>query len=230
MSAIRILHVDDEPDIREIVGMALSMNPNYEVRACSSGSEAVATISTWQPSLILLDVMMPGMDGPTTLAELRKDSRTTEIPVVFMTARAQTREVEHFISLGAQGVISKPFDPMTLADQVGSHLQTTRMEALRDIFKQRARADAILLSPFQASLDKAVSEDDLKQIKVIAHGLAGTAGIYGFDNVSRDAAALEEAVIARLEGSGAREDVTSILRELLGGLARVSGIPQGGVA
>ncbi len=62
--------------------------------------------------------MMPGMDGPSTLARLRGNPQTSEIPVVFMTARAQTREVEHFITLGAQGVISKPFDPMTLASQV----------------------------------------------------------------------------------------------------------------
>jgi CheY-like chemotaxis protein len=66
--------------------------------------------------------MMPGMDGPATLTQLRKNPQTTAIPVLFMTARAQTREVEHFIALGAQGVISKPFDPMTLASQVQSHL------------------------------------------------------------------------------------------------------------
>lgn len=123
MSAIRILHVDDEPDIREVVDISLSLNPDFQVRACSSGTEAVPTALEWSPSLILLDVMMPGMDGPTTLTQLRKNPRTSDIPVLFMTARAQTREVEHFIALGAQGVISKPFDPMTLASQVRSHLQ-----------------------------------------------------------------------------------------------------------
>ena len=123
MSAIRILHVDDEPDIREVVDMSLGLNPNFEVRACASGAEAIATAAEWSPFLILLDVMMPGMDGPTTFAQLRKNPQTSQIPVVFMTARAQTREVEHFIALGAQGVISKPFDPMTLAFQVQSHLQ-----------------------------------------------------------------------------------------------------------
>lgn len=123
MSEIRILHVDDEPDIREVVDMSLALNPDFQVRACASGAEAIKTAVEWSPYLILLDVMMPGMDGPTTLSQLRKIPQTSEIPVIFMTARAQAREVEQFISLGAQGVISKPFDPMTLASQVQGHLQ-----------------------------------------------------------------------------------------------------------
>jgi two-component system, OmpR family, response regulator len=123
MSAIRILHVDDEPDIREVVEISLALDPKLEVRACTSGADAVTAATEWSPSLILLDVMMPGMDGPTTLAQLRGNPQTAAIPVIFMTARAQAREVEQFIALGAQGVISKPFDPVTLASQVHTHLQ-----------------------------------------------------------------------------------------------------------
>ncbi len=78
--------------------------------------------AAWEPDVILMDVMMPVMDGPQTLTHLRADARTAKIPVVFMTARAQTREVEHFLSLGAAGVIAKPFDPMTLADAVRAFL------------------------------------------------------------------------------------------------------------
>jgi CheY-like chemotaxis protein len=126
MNAIRILHVDDEPDIREIVDLSLSLNPEFEVRACGSGAEAIAAAAEWSPELILLDVMMPRMDGPTTLSQLRNNPQTSAIPVLFMTARAQTREVEQFIALGAQGVISKPFDPMTLADEVRGRLQALR--------------------------------------------------------------------------------------------------------
>jgi CheY-like chemotaxis protein len=122
MSTIRILHVDDEPDIREVVDMSLGLNPEFEVRACATGEEAIVTATEWSPLLILLDVIMPGMDGPATLAQLRKNPKTSAIPVLFMTARAQAREVEHIISLGAQGVISKPFDPMTLASVVHDHL------------------------------------------------------------------------------------------------------------
>ena len=122
MSAIRILHVDDEPDIREIVDLSLGLNRQFDVRACASGAEAVVTAAEWSPYLILLDVMMPEMDGPATLVQLRSNPQTSEIPVLFMTARAQTREVDELIALGAQGVIAKPFDPMALAAQVQSHL------------------------------------------------------------------------------------------------------------
>jgi len=126
MSLIRILHVDDEPDIREVVDISLALNPEFELQACASGEEAITAAAEWSPILILLDVMMPGMDGPTTLAHLRNNPKTSDIPVLFMTARAQTCELEHFCSLGAQGVISKPFDPMTLAGVVRDHLQTLR--------------------------------------------------------------------------------------------------------
>jgi len=123
MSEIRILHVDDESDIREIVDMSLTLNDEFLVRACSSGVEALKVAAEWSPRLILLDVMMPGMDGPATLGELRKNPQTDRIPVVFMTARAQTREIEQFIAMGAQGVISKPFDPLTLAGEVQDQLR-----------------------------------------------------------------------------------------------------------
>jgi CheY-like chemotaxis protein len=126
MSVIRVLHVDDEPDIREIVDLSLSLNPDFQVRACSSGDEALSAAAEWSPELILLDVMMPRMDGPTTLSCLRKNPKTADIPVFFMTARAQPREVEQFIALGAQGVISKPFDPMTLAFTVRNHLDALK--------------------------------------------------------------------------------------------------------
>jgi two-component system OmpR family response regulator len=126
MSAIRILHVDDEPDIREIVDLSLGLNPDFQVRSCASGDEALAAAAEWSPELILLDVMMPRMDGPTTLSGLRKNPKTTDIPVLFMTARAQPREIEQFIALGAQGVISKPFDPMTLAFTVRNHLEALK--------------------------------------------------------------------------------------------------------
>ena len=122
MTDIRILLVDDEPDIREVVDVSLGLDRDFATRACASGADALVTAAEWSPSLILLDVMMPRMDGPTTLANLRKNPRTAHIPVVFLTARTQSGEVEHYISLGAQGVLSKPFDPMTLAASVRGYL------------------------------------------------------------------------------------------------------------
>lgn len=118
----RILYVDDEPDIREVASMSLELDPEFEVRTCSSGQEALETVPEWRPDLILLDVMMPGMDGPTTFARLKEQPETAGIPVLFITARTQAQEVQGFISLGARGVIAKPFDPMSLASQVRSHL------------------------------------------------------------------------------------------------------------
>jgi len=216
MSTIRILHVDDEPDIREIVDMALGLNAEFELRACANGPDAVATAAEWSPSLILLDVMMPGMDGPTTLTLLRKDPRTADIPVLFMTARAQAREVQNLIALGAQGVISKPFDPMTLAFSVRSHLQAIRLETLRAAFVRRAKSDAGLLASCRSSpADPATAS----RIREIAHGLAGAAGLFGFDQISNDAAALEETIVLRLADDRTPGDVARAMDRLMSRMA-----------
>ena len=212
----RILHVDDEPDIREIVGMALGLNADFELRACANGPDAIATAAEWSPALILLDVMMPGMDGPTTLAHLRKDARTADIPVLFMTARAQARELQNFIALGAQGVISKPFDPMTLAFTVRSRLQAIRLETLRTEFVRRANSDAGLLAACRSALADPAT---VTRIREIAHGLAGAAGLFGFDQISNDAAELEETMVARLGGGGTAQDVAAAMDRLMSGMA-----------
>ena len=122
MNAYRLLHVEDEPDIREVVEMSLALDPAIVLKSCATGADALVTAAAWEPDIILMDVMMPVMDGAETLTHLRNDARTAKIPVVFMTARAQAREVEHFLSLGAAGVIPKPFDPMTLAAAVRAFL------------------------------------------------------------------------------------------------------------
>ena len=88
MTGIRILLVDDEPDIREVVDVSLGLDPEFKMRACASGADALVTAAEWSPTLILLDVMMPVMDGPTTLENLRKNPRTAHIPILFLTARA----------------------------------------------------------------------------------------------------------------------------------------------
>jgi two-component system, OmpR family, response regulator len=122
MAAYRLLHVEDEPDIRAVVEMSLALDPDITLKSCASGADALVAAADWEPDLILMDVMMPVMDGTETLTHLRESARTAAIPVVFMTARAQTTEAEHFLSLGAAGVIAKPFDPMTLAAAVRVYL------------------------------------------------------------------------------------------------------------
>lgn len=114
----RILYVEDEPDIQAVARLALEQVGGFQVEVCSSGDEALARAAAWGPDLILLDVMLPGMDGPETLRRLREQPDTRDIPVAFMTARVQARELEHYRSLGAIGLLPKPFDPMTLADQL----------------------------------------------------------------------------------------------------------------
>jgi two-component system OmpR family response regulator len=114
----RILMVEDEPDIQEVAGMALEAVGGFAVAMCSSGEEAMRTVSEFAPDLILLDVMMGGMDGPTTLQALRALPSHRETPVIFMTAKVQPHEVARYKALGALDVISKPFDPMTLSDQL----------------------------------------------------------------------------------------------------------------
>jgi CheY-like chemotaxis protein len=99
MTALRVLHIDDDSDIRDVVAISLSLDPEFEVRGCASGDAGIADAMECRPDLILLDVMMPVMDGPATLAHLRDNPKTADIPVVFMTARAQTRELDHFKSL-----------------------------------------------------------------------------------------------------------------------------------
>jgi two-component system OmpR family response regulator len=114
----RILYVEDEADIQAVAKLALEMVGGFTVKVCSSGEEAMREAVAFAPDMVLLDVMMPGMDGPTTLAALRTLPSLLKVPVAFMTAKVQPQEVAHYKSLGALDVIAKPFDPMTLADKV----------------------------------------------------------------------------------------------------------------
>jgi CheY-like chemotaxis protein len=125
MSARRILIVDDEDDIREVAQVSLELVGNYEVLTASCGRDGVACARADVPDAILLDVMMPDMDGPATLAELRADPRTRDIPVVFLTAKTQTAERSRLAQLGAAGILTKPFDPLELANEVASTLRWT---------------------------------------------------------------------------------------------------------
>jgi CheY-like chemotaxis protein len=114
----KILYVEDDADIQAVAKLALEMVGGFTVKICSSGEEALREVEAYAPDMILLDVMMPGIDGPTTLIAMRKIPALANIPVAFMTAKVQPQEVAHYKELGAKDVIPKPFDPMNLADQV----------------------------------------------------------------------------------------------------------------
>lgn len=112
----KILYVEDEPDIRSIAQIALEDIGGFLVKFCSSGKEALEQAEAFAPDLLLLDVMMPGMDGPTTLQELRKKPALANTPAIFMTAKAQAVEIAEYLKMGVLDVIVKPFDPMLLAE------------------------------------------------------------------------------------------------------------------
>jgi CheY-like chemotaxis protein len=116
----RILIVDDEDDIREVAQVSLELVGGWQVLTASSGGEGLAKAMAEQPDAILLDVMMPDLDGPTTLEWLQADAATSGIPVVLLTAKVQAADQRRFAHLGVSGVIAKPFDPLTLpADVAG---------------------------------------------------------------------------------------------------------------
>lgn len=112
----RILMVDDDSDIRTVAEISLTAVGGFTVEVCASGPEALEKAPAFGPDLILLDVMMPGMDGPTTLKGLREIPALAQTPVIFMTAKVQPREVAQLVACGALDVLAKPFDPMALPD------------------------------------------------------------------------------------------------------------------
>ena len=118
--SLEILYVDDDADIRTIVGMALGLDPTIRVRLAEGGAEALALVTRggWRPDAIVLDVMMPGMDGPTLMTHLRQQRDLADVPILFMTARGRAADVTRYVEQGAAGVILKPFDPITLAQQI----------------------------------------------------------------------------------------------------------------
>lgn len=116
----RILLVEDDPDIQVVARLGLEAVGGFTVAICSSGNEAISTAANFAPDLILLDVMMPGMDGMSTLEALREIPETAQTPAIVLSAKVQTHEVANYKELGALDVISKPFDPMTLSATIRS--------------------------------------------------------------------------------------------------------------
>jgi CheY-like chemotaxis protein len=117
-----VLIVDDDDDIREVAQLSIELVAGWKVIAATSGVEGVSLAVAERPDAILLDVMMPGMDGPTTLDRLRSLAETQTIPVIFLTAKARASELERLAALAVAGVLSKPFDPVTLPGQIADLL------------------------------------------------------------------------------------------------------------
>ncbi|EDM76388.1 response regulator [Plesiocystis pacifica SIR-1] len=196
-----ILLVDDEPDIRTIAEMSLSHVGGWKTHIATCGAEALTLAEQHTPDVIVLDVMMPEMDGVSTFKALAGKEATRGIPVIFMTAKIQPHEREHYVGLGAAGVIAKPFDPMQLPTEIQKILaqpaQTrgrNRMDALRQRYAERLGEK---LGGLQAALEAARAatpegrEQAYDAAHRIAHTLHGTAGTYGHQEVSELMASIE---------------------------------------
>ncbi len=121
----RVLIIDDEDDIREVAALSLETVAGWQVMTANSGAQGLARAIEHQPDAILLDVMMPGMDGPTTFRELRKNPATQKIPVLLLTAKVQSTDQRRFADLGVEAILFKPFDPLTLSSQIAGALGWT---------------------------------------------------------------------------------------------------------
>jgi two-component system, OmpR family, response regulator len=196
-----VLYVDDDSDICEVVQTTLCLIAGFDVRTANSGEKAIDLAYELRPDLIILDVMMPGLDGPSTYKRLCENTLLADIPVIFMTAKVLPTEVAHFLQLGAIGVIGKPFDPMALGDEVvelwnkavsaselaGVRASGDRMQqhvdslALR--FLERARGEVIRLRELAAGAQQG-DRSVLGEIERVAHSIHGAGAIFGFPSVS----------------------------------------------
>ncbi len=222
MSARRlqsVLYVDDDPDICTVVQTTLCLIAGLHVRTAASGEQGIALACELAPDLILMDVMMPGLDGPSTFKLMREIALIADIPVIFLTAKVLPFEVAHFLKLGAIGVIGKPFDPVKLCDHLlalwnkadaaatsalrNGHSQLqAEVDLLMETFLQRARDDVICL---RGILERASPGDRsaFKEARRIAHSIHGAAAIFGFPHLSASGGAIERLLEGVATGAGA---------------------------
>jgi CheY-like chemotaxis protein len=206
-----VLYIDDEPDIRTIVQMALSLTNELTVHTGDSGAQALELARALKPDVLLLDVMMPGLDGPGTLHQMRADPATADIPIIFVTAKAMPREIAKFREMGAVGVIPKPFDPMQLINQLRTLWEGDEAEAepavdysnkataqrnltqLAGRFLQRTRDEAVILN---ALAEHAYDGDPvvIQQMERLAHKIHGSGSMFGYRALSACASDLESLV------------------------------------
>ncbi|MEA2695655.1 MAG: hypothetical protein QOJ16_5042 [Acidobacteriota bacterium] len=238
----RILLVEDDPDIRQVARLALEALGGFTVLPCGSGPEALAVLSHatdadgFAPDLVLLDVMMPGMDGPQTLQALRRLPGAERLPAVFMTARVQAEEVAGYKAMGAADVIAKPFDPMRLAEMVlgiwralpssnsTEKAGTDDLDELRQSFSARlGERVREIEEAWEAARAAPGSPEPLRRLHRLAHSLHGTAGTFGHPAASAAAHAIERRVKELLDAGMADGTDIAELAPLLAALQRAAG-------
>jgi two-component system OmpR family response regulator len=227
-----VLYVDDDPDICQAVQTTLCLIAGLEVQTANSGERAIDLAYELRPDLIILDVMMPGLDGPSTYERLCENTLLADIPVIFMTAKALPTQVAHLLRLGAIGVIGKPFDPMTFGDEVvalwnkavsarllaveraGDDQVQAQVDSLASRFLERARGEVIRLRELTASArpgDQAV----LGEIERVAHSIHGAGALFGFPSVSALGADVERLVEKLMTGRIACDQAEPLGLQLL---------------
>ena len=225
----RILLIEDDPDIQVVASLSLTSLGGFTVKVCGSGAEAVAAAPRFRPHLILLDVMMPGMDGPATLRALRELRKTASTPVVFLTARAQPHEIEELKRAGSVGVIVKPFEPSALPETLNDiwrrfhgHAESQKPDftALRQTFLAQVpeKIRAIREAADEAE-GRGYPREAVEALLHKVHRLVGSAGLFGLGGVSDAARELEESVgtvfkSAESPEEGRRRELAALVREL----------------
>ena len=228
----RVLLVEDDPEDQVLTSLALGRLGGLTAEICSSGREAVERAAAFAPDMILLDVMMPGMDGPETLAALRLVPALREVPVVFLTARCQPHEIAQYRGMGCLDVIAKPFVPSALPEtlhrlwarhairrgpavaQASAEFHALKRAYLSQV-PERVRA---LETVARAALEEGRASD-LEDFRTLAHRLVGSAALYGLPSLSAAARALEgfAASLASEERTacpGRRAELDSLLKNL----------------
>jgi DNA-binding response OmpR family regulator len=223
----QVLVVDDEHDIRTVARIALATIAGWEATLAEGGVEALRLARDTDFDVVLLDVMMPGMDGLETLRLLRKMRRNT--PVIMVTAKAQRHEIASYFDAGAAGVITKPFDPMTLADRVrdlvGANAKrasragalASRLAKLREGYVRRLPDKLREIEAAREALQLDSNEDTRKALRTLAHKLHGTGGSYGLRELSEAAGILERCLldtaadVAAEEVDGAVESLRQVV-------------------
>ncbi|MBI4290936.1 MAG: response regulator [Betaproteobacteria bacterium] len=243
----RILYVEDEADIQTIAVTVLETIGGFTIVACRSGSQAIEAAPVADADLILLDVMMPGMDGPTTLRKLRDIPQTATTPAVFMTAKVQASEIEYFKSLGALDVIPKPFDPMKLPEQINEIWRRSAgtqapappgpkaagpqsaEEELQALYRRYAAQLPGTIEEIEILWTRIASGADpsaLKSLHRALHSLAGSGATFGFSRMGSGAKAMELALVPYLPDAAIPPAMQGSLSLLLEAIKRAAVAPD----
>ena len=228
----KITYIEDEPDIRAITEIALTQIGGFHLDVCVSGAEAIARTSDFGPDLIILDVMMPGMDGVETYTRLRQIPSLVDTPIIFMTAKAMTDEVAQYRAMGALDVIAKPFDPMTLSHRIetiwrehSARLDPSMQGQLRALIKRHC----ITLAEQVATIGRLLAEsrcdekrNSIARAQSVTHQIKGTAGSIGFAAVSSAAEELDDILKLLAQEPTASTEQMLVVRELFARLKELS--------